>query len=286
MIYRLIETYEGSLSLERRCRIAGVSPSAFYGRRHGHPEVSQDDALLEQIRVVLTEFPAYGYRRVTKELHRRGHAVNKKCIQRLMHLHHLQRKQRRRFMRTTDSMHSLPVYPNLMSGMRLARPNHVWAADITYVRLLHGFVYVAVILDLFSRKVIGWALSGSLQAQLALDALGNALQTRPVKPGLVHHSDRGVQYASDQYVSLLRKHGIQISMSRKGNPYDNATVESFMKTLKTEEVYLNEYDNEIDARMNIGRFIETMYNHKRLHSSLGYCSPDEFEAFYHSHKAA
>ncbi len=286
MIYRLIETDQGSLSREQRCRIAGVSPSAFYRWRHERREASQGDALLEEIQAVLTEFPAYGYRRVTKELHRRGHAVNKKCIQRLMHVHHLQRKQKRRFVRTTDSVHSLPVYPNLISGMRPARPNHLWAADITYVRLLHGFVYVAVILDLFSRKVIGWALSGSLQAQLALNALGNALHTRPVRPGLVHHSDRGVQYASEEYVSLLRKHGIQISMSRKGNPYDNATVESFMKTLKTEEVYLNEYDNEIDARMNIGAFIETMYNHKRLHSSLGYCSPDEFEAFYHSRKAA
>lgn len=286
MIYRLIETEEGSVSLERRCRIAGVSPSAFYGRRHGHPEASQDDALLEQIRVVLTEFSAYGYRRVTEELHRRGHAVNRKCIQRLMRLHHLQRKQKRRFVRTTDSRHSLPVYPNLISGIRLARPNHVWAADITYVRLLHGFVYVAVILDLFSRKVLGWALSRSLKAQVAVDALQMALLTRTVEHGLIHHSDRGVQYAARNYVQILEQHGIAISMSRKGNPYDNATVESFMKTLKTEEVYLNEYDHEIDARMNIGRFIETMYNHKRLHSSLGYCSPDEFEAFYHSHKAA
>lgn len=286
MIYRLIETYEGFLSLERRCRIAGVSPSAYYAWEGELSVASDEPALMDRIRAILTGYPGYGYRRVTKELQRRGQIVNKKRIQRLMHLHHLQRKQRRRFVRTTDSMHSLPVYANLISGMRLARPNHVWAADITYVRLLHGFVYVAVMLDLFSRKVIGWALSGSLHAQLALDALGNALQTRPVRPGLVHHSDRGVQYASEQYVSLLRKHGIQISMSRKGNPYDNATVESFMKTLKTEEVYLNEYDNEIDARMNIGRFIETMYNHKRLHSSLGYRSPDEFEASYHSHKAA
>lgn len=242
--------------------------------------------MLSKVQQVLGEFPAYGYRRVTRELHRAGECVNKKRIQRLMQAHRLQRRQKRRFVRTTDSSHGLPVYPNLAKALRLERPNQVWASDITYVRLVHGFVYVAVILDLFSRKVIGWALSRSLKAPLAIDALRMAEATRTIEPGLIHHSDRGVQYACADYVRLLKRSGIRISMSRKGNPYDNATVESFMKTLKTEEVYLNEYDDETDARNNIGAFIETMYNNKRLHSSLGYRSPVEFEDLFHSHKAA
>jgi putative transposase len=203
-----------------------------------------------------------------------------------MQAHLLQRRQKRRFVRTTDSSHGLSVYPNLIKGMRLQRPDHVWASDITSVRLVHGFVYVAVILDLFSRKVIGWAPSRSLKVQLAVDALEMVLSARTIEPGLIHHSDRGVQYACAEHVRLLEHKGIQISMSRKGNPYDNATVESFMKTLKTEEVYLNEYDDETDARNNIGAFIETMYNNKRLHSSLDYRSPVEFKDLFHSHKAA
>ena len=238
------------------------------------------------IRAVLEDFPSYGYRRVTKELSRRGVAVNKKRVERVMRQNHLQRRQKRRFVRTTDSKHTLRVYPNLTRDMVIGRPDQVWAADITYVRLVRGFVYVAVVLDLFSRKVIGWALANSLHAQLVVSALQNALQTRTVRPGLIHHSDRGVQYACEDYVQLLQQHGITISMSRKGNPYDNATLESFMKTLKTEEVYLNEYETESEARENIGGFIETMYNIKRLHSSLGYCSPVEFEEQFHSHKAA
>jgi putative transposase len=154
------------------------------------------------------------------------------------------------------------------------------------VRLVRGFVYVAVVLDLFSRRVIGWGLSASLHARLALEALEMALRSRPISAGLIHHSDQGAQYASQEYIQLLQQHKITISMSRKGNPYDNATVESFMKTLKTEEVYLNEYETESEARENIGRFIERMYNIKRLHSSLGYCSPVEFEDTFYSHKAA
>jgi len=157
---------------------------------------------------------------------------------------------------------------------------------LTYVRLIHGFVFLAVILDLFSRKVIGWALSSRLKAELALQALQKALQTRSVSPGLIHHSDRGVQYASQDYVALLQHHGIQISMSRKGNPYDNATIESFLKTLKTQEVYLNEYADIGEAEQNIRAFVDEVYNIKRLHSSLGYRSPDEFEQSYNAHKVA
>lgn len=228
----------------------------------------------------------YGYRRVTEELHQRGFWVNKKRVQRLMKKHHLQRKQRRRFVRTTNSNHGLSVYPNLIREMVIEQPDQVWAGDITYVRLVRGFVYVAVLLDLFSRRVIGWALSRSLHAQLAVKALQMALRTRRVQPGLIHHSDRGVQYACGEYVQILQHQGIALSMSRKGNPYDNAKLESFMKTLKVEEVYMNEYETEQDAKENIGRFIETIYNIKRLHSSLGYCSPVEFEDTFYSHKAA
>jgi len=170
--------------------------------------------------------------------------------------------------------------------MVIEQPDRVWAADITYVRLVRGFVYVAVLLDLFSRRVIGWALSRSLHARLTVEALQMALRTRTVQPGLIHHSDRGVQYACEEYVRILQHQGIAINMSRKGNPYDNAKLESFMKTLKTEEVYLNEYETEQAARNNIGRFIETIYNNKRLHSSLGYCSPDEFEDIFYSLEAA
>lgn len=294
MIYRLIrdESSCGGLSVRQRCSIAKVSPSAYYAWvKHADAKGTDEGetALVEQVQAILLEFTGYGYRRVTKQLQRRGMVVNKKRVQKLMQKHHLQRKRKRRYVRTTDSRHNLPVYPNLVKNLLIERPNQVWAADITYVRLLHGFVYLAVILDLFSRKVIGWALSASLRTELAVEALRMALQSRPdavVKPGLIHHSDRGVQYASHEYIALLQHHGIAISMSRKGNPYDNATLESFIKTVKVEEIYLNEYATETEARQNIGAFIETIYNIKRLHSSLGYRSPDEFEALHRLHNAA
>ena len=288
MIYRLIRN-ERALSVRRQCRIARVSPSTYYAwgnRGKVHGRLGLELALVSQVQAIVQEFTGYGYRRVTRELGRRGIVVNKKCVQRLMQHHHLQRRTKRRFVRTTNSEHNLPVYPNLVKELVIERPNQLWAADITYVRLPRGFVYLAVILDLFSRKVIGWALSGSLKASLTIEALQMALEARPIEPGLIHHSDRGLQYASDQYVALLMQHGITISMSRRGNPYDNATMESFMKTLKVEEVYLNEYATEAEARENIGAFMETMYNIKRLHSSLGYRSPDEFEALYHLRNVA
>lgn len=286
MIYHLIRTDGGRLSTQDRCKIANVSASAYYAWCAQTKDEPCEDALLAEIRLILGEFMGYGYRRVTVELNQRGFGVNKKRVQRLLQKHHLQRKQRRRFVCTTDSNHGFSVYPNIIRDLVIDRPDQVWAADITYVRLVRGFVYVAVLLDLFSRKVIGWALSRSLHTQLAVEALEMALRTRTVQPGLIHHSDRGVQYASEQYVQLLERQGIVISMSRKGNPYDNAKLESFMKTLKTEEVYLNEYETERDARTNIGKFIETLYNIKRLHSSLGYCSPDKFEALFYSREAA
>lgn len=269
-MYRLIQTEGSRLSMRQMCRIANVSASAYYAWCTHADVEDTEDGLLEQVRQILEEFTGYGYRRVTKELNRRGRMVNKKLVQRLMKKHHLQRKQRRRFVRTTDSHHGFSVYPNIIREMVIEQPDQVWAADITYVRLVRGFVYVAVLLDLFSRRVIGWALSRSLHAQLAVKALQMALRTRTVQPGLIHHSDRGVQYACEEYVQILQHQGIALSMSRKGNPYDNAKLESFMKTLKVEEVYMNEYETEQDAKENIGRFLETIYNIKRLHSSLGY----------------
>jgi transposase InsO family protein len=287
MNYELIKNEPGALEIRNRCRVAQVSSSGYYAWKNQVQEQQKSDTeLLKQIESILEEFPGYGYRRVTKELQKQGLKVNKKRIQRVMQDRGLQRKRRRRFVRTTDSKHGLPVYPNLIRDVVVERPNQVWAADITYVRLVRGFVFVAVLLDLFSRKVIGWGLSTSLHAELAVNALTMALQTRDVQAGLIHHSDRGVQYACEAYVEILLKHGITISMSRKANPYDNAKLESFMKTLKIEEVYLNEYETEEDANTNIKKFIETLYNKKRLHSSLGYCSPVEFEDNFHSQKAA
>jgi transposase InsO family protein len=178
---------------------------------------------------------------------------------------------------TTDSRHNLPVYPNLAKQMVLKAINQLWVADITYIRLQVEFVYLAVVLDAFSRRVIGWALGRTLEAELALSALRMALEERKPQPGLVHHSDRGVQYASQEYIGLLKEHQAQISMSRKGNPYDNAACESFMKTLKYEEVYRNEYRDFHEARASIQEFLERVYNQQRLHSALGYLPPAEFE---------
>jgi len=231
----------------------------------------------DEMQKIAVEFPAYGYRRMTAELRKRGFDINHKRVLRMMREDNLLCVRRRKFMVTTDSCHNLPVYPNLAGGMSPTGINQLWVADITYIRLQTEFVYLAVVLDAFSRRVIGWALGRTLEAELAVVALRMALLERQPPTGLVHHSDRGVQYASQEYTALLKEHQAQISMSRKGNPYDNAACESFMKTLKYEEVYRNEYRDYQEACSCIGDFLERVYNQKRLHSALGYLPPAEFE---------
>jgi transposase InsO family protein len=226
---------------------------------------------------IALESAAYGYRRITAALQRRGFEINHKRVLRVMREDNLLCVRHRRFMVTTDSRHNLPIYPNLAAQTAPAAINQLWVADITYIRLRTEFIYLAVILDAFSRRVIGWALGRTLEAELAVSALRMALLERKPPPGFVHHSDRGVQYASQEYTDILKKHQAEISMSRKGNPYDNAACESFMKTLKYEEVYRNEYRDFQEARAGIGEFLERVYNQQRLHSALGYVPPAEFE---------
>ncbi len=233
--------------------------------------------LRDAIQKIAVAMPAYGYRRITAQLRRCDWKVNRKRVLRLMREDNLLCLRRRAFVRTTDSDHKLPVYPNLAKDVKVNSLNQLWVADITYIRLMCEFVYLAVILDAFSRRVIGWALGRTLEADLTVKALKKAIGRGRIEPGLVHHSDRGIQYASKVYTEMLSAHGIRISMSRRGNPYDNAKAESFMKTLKYEEVYRAEYRDFRDARRQIGRFIESVYNRKRLHSALGYLPPAEFE---------
>jgi putative transposase len=222
-------------------------------------------------------YPGYGYRRMTAQLQREG-SINHKRVRRLMSTLGLQVRPRRKWVRTTDSDHDLRIYKNLLRGLRIEVMNQVWAADLTYISLRHGFVYLAVILDLYSRKVIGWALGRRMSSELTVTALKLALESRGPVAGCIHHSDQGTQYASGVYIQTLEAAGLRPSMSRRGNPYDNAYVESFMKTLKVEEVYLRSYRTYHDVIESVPRFIEAVYNAKRLHSGLGYLSPDEFEA--------
>ena len=266
------------LALGELCRLTEVSRAGFYRWRNQEPAADPDMVLRDQIQRIALEFGYYGSRRVVRELDERGFTVNRKKVQRLMREDNLLCLRKRRFVVTTDSNHVLPVYPNLAREMVLTGIDQLWRADITYVRLETEFVYLAVVLDAFSRKVVGWALGRTLEARLAIEALQMGLKTRRPAFGLVHHSDRGVQYASGDYTDLLKAHGVQISMSRSGNPYDNAQCESFMKTLKYEEVYRNEYRDLAEARAQIGAFIEQVYNQKRLHSALGYLPPARFEA--------
>ncbi len=259
------------------CALAGVSRAGFYRFPPGPPGPDPDMQLRDAIQRIALEFPSYGWPRMTAELKRRGWAVNHKRVYRLLREDNLLCLRKRKFVVTTDSDHRLPVYPNLARTLAVSGVNQLWVADITYIRLLEEFVYLAVLLDAFSRRAIGWALDRTLEDELTLQALRMALGQRRPGAGLVHHSDRGVQYASRDYTDLLIEHGIQISMSRRGNPYDNARAESFLKTLKYEEVYRQEYRDLAEAQASLERFLEKVYNEKRLHSALGYLPPAEFE---------
>jgi transposase InsO family protein len=257
----------------------GLARSSYYYQPRGaSPEKRQADAdLLDRLEEIALRFPRYGYRRMTRQLQRESFAVNHKRVLRLMRASDLLVKSKRKWLSTTDSRHGFRVYPNLCQEVTPTGLNQLWVADLTYVRLRWEFVYLAVILDAFSRRVVGYALSRSLEASLTVAALQAALQDRRPPPGCIHHSDRGVQYACDEYVKLLTNAGLRISMSRRGNPYDNAQAESFFKTLKHEEVNLTEYRNLEEAAGSIGAFIEQIYNRERLHSALGYLPPAEFE---------
>jgi putative transposase len=259
------------------CQMTGLNRAGFYRWRAPRQATPVEVELRDEMQKVAVEWPAYGYRRIAHELQDRGFQVNHKRVLRMMREDNLLCVRRRAFLVTTDSRHNLPVYPNLARGMTLTAINQLWVADITYIRLRMEFVYLAVVLDAFSRRVVGWALGRTLEAELVVAALRMALAERRPPPGWVHHSDRGVQYASQVYTDVLKQHHATISMSRKGNPYDNAACESFMKTLKQEEVYRNEYRDFHEARSRIGEFLERVYNQKRLHSALGYLPPAQFE---------
>jgi putative transposase len=269
---------QGSLSIEQMCRLSGVSRAGFYRSLQEQMPMEEDMEVRSVIQQIAVEHRRrYGYRRIAAELRRRGMLVNHKRVARIMREDNLLAVQPRAFVVTTNSQHKLEVYLNLASRMKLTGINQLWVADITYIRLHREFVYLAVILDAWSRKAVGWELDRTLAARLAIAALEKALGERKPPPGLVHHSDRGVQYASDDYVRTLSRHEMIPSMSRPANPYDNASCESFIKTLKREEIYANQYQDLDDLRTNVEAFIEQYYNRQRLHSALGYRPPEEFE---------
>jgi putative transposase len=265
------------MTVERMCQLGHVSRAGFYRFDPGSQREDRDVDLRDEIQRIALEFPCYGRPRITAELRRRGWQVNAKRVQRILREDNLLCLRKKKFVVTTDSGHNLRIYPNLAGKMELTGLDQLWIADITYIRLETEFVYLAVVLDAYSRRVIGWELDRSLEDDLAIAALQMALRSRTPAEGLTHHSDRGVQYASHDYTELLKEHGMRISMSRSGNPYDNAICESFMKTLKYEEVYRQEYRDLMEARASIEQFIEKIYNGKRLHSALGYRPPIEFE---------
>jgi putative transposase len=259
--------------------VTGLASSTFYyqPKTDASEKQRRDAELRDQIEAIQAEFNGYGYRRVQRELERRGQNINAKRIRRVMSENGLRPILWRSFVRTTDSNHPHRVYPNLLKNQTLSGPNQAWAADITYIRIRTGFVYLAAILDLYTRKIIGWSISKRIDGELCLTALRMALERRSWVVGCIHHSDRGVQYAAHDYVELLQDRGLAVSMSAKGNPYDNAFIESFFKTLKAEEVYLWNYETYDHVIERLPYFIEEVYNQKRLHSAIGYAPPNEFE---------
>ena len=272
---------EGSpLSIEDACRAAQVSRAGYYRYFDQHAPRQAETELRDRIQRIALENRYYGYRRVTADLRLQGVIVNHKRVLRAMREDNLLSLRKRKFVVTTDSTHGRPVYPNLIAGLALTAPNQLWVADITYIRLLEEFIFLAVILDAFSRRVLGWELGESLQTNLAIRALDRAVVDRRVPAGIIHHSDQGVQYASADYVNRLEELGFQISMSRKGAPWENGRAESFIKTLKAEEVSLKPYRHIAEARRSIGHFLEGVYNQRRLHSALGYLAPVIFEAHF------
>jgi transposase InsO family protein len=258
-------------------RSVGVGRAGFYRHYQEHEPRQADIELRDAIQKIALESRVYGYRRVTAALKQQEWEVNHKRVLRLMRADNLLALRKRRYVLTTDSHHPFAIYPNLVPRLVVDGINQLWVADITYIRLRETFLYLAVVLDAFSRKAVGWKLGDSLEATLAVAALQKALADRNPEPGIVHHSDRGVQYASQDYVALLESRGFLISMSRTGNPYDNAKAESFMKTLKCEEVYLRQYRDREEVLASITQFIDEVYNGKRLHSALGYLSPVAYE---------
>jgi len=269
------------ISIERLCSLMGVGRSWYYERPSCAGEkVYKDVALRDAIERIVLEFPGYGYRRVTATLRREGWSVNHKRVLRVMREEALLCQIKRRFKPTTDSAHAFGRYPNLIEDIEVDGLDQAWLSDITYVRLPTTFCYLAAVLDAYSRRCVGWHLSRFIDTSLTLSALEMALAARRPAAGLIHHSDQGVQYASSEYVLRLEEAGARISMAAVGNPYENAKAESFFRTLKMEEVYLKDYQDFEEAEGNIGRFIEEVYNQKRLHSSLGYLPPVEFEALH------
>jgi len=270
---------KNEIPIRNACKSFQIGKSSYYNWKN-NVLVNEDKCVKKEIQGIALEFPFYGYRRITKELNRRKLSINHKKVLRIMKEDNLICRRKKAFKPvTTQSNHDYNIYPNLIENKKVTGLNQIWVSDITYIGLWEEFIYLAAIIDLFSRKCIGWHLSRNIDTNLSLSALRKAISARQ-KLGfsnLIHHSDRGVQYASNDYVKLLKEKGIKISMSAKGNPYENAFAESFNKTLKVEEVYINEYETFGDALKNIKHFIEVVYNKKRLHSSIGYVPPEEFE---------
>ena len=270
---------QGNLRVERMCYLGQVNRAGFYRYLKGKAPVLEQTEVRSMVQQIAVEHRRrLGSPRMRQELSNRGMVVNHKRVERIMREDNLLAIRWRKFVTTTASEHDQPVYLNLASRMQVTGPNQLWVADITYIRLQNEFVYLAVLLDAFSRRVVGWAVARTMQARLSLAALERAVVNRKPPVGLVHHSDRGIQYACGEYVKTLASHGMLSSMSRAGCPYDNAMCESWFKTLKQEEIYANEYKDLEDLIQHLEEFIDRYYNRLRLHSALGYRSPEQFEA--------